>query len=781
MREFVQKLALLFFCVAILYCRPFYADWVFTPEDEWHYLDENGNFVKNSIVRKDGLEFYLDDTGHVYKEGMLNVNNVTYYFNYFGAKASNCWVKVDPYNIVERTEPIPEYYYYYFDENGKAVKGTTGKPRFFSLDGKTYLFNEYGQLLVGWIREDGTVIDPEEYEHPYEEAYYYSNSEGELISGWIKAENTYNDEKYLEDTKYLWFYFEPKTYKKRGYGKVEEKDIGTGHYIFSDKGYLYTDFISYSLNNASPEAYYGEDKGGKKYKAQWAWTLPPDDGTYSEDEMSEKHWMYFEKSGKPVKNEVRKINSKYYAFSENGIMQTGIVAYLNGTVLFVADMELTSYEDIVKKGKFTYRKNGEIYYFYDPWYHHRYHSRLPHYFSGDDWYNFDASYTPYKVYYYAMIDKEVNDRLDFSYTGRRVWDLDPSSPTFCDMLSDDIGYLYNRNIQYFYFGDDGALVEKPKKVHMSDGEYVYGSDRSGHYHGKRNGKYYYDGFLLAADAEIGYGIYCIEESMPETKQKLLYDYLFRPSSYKEASTFYVDPSDYDAIIDTDLPYRPSKYDWFYRGARDVDNESLYKVLDPNGKIVKSKKKAYKDKQGRYWFIDGADDSLRGLFSTEIKRMSSKVTLNTILDKRTCPRVFVNGTTEQMINFFKTITDHPTDPSDYIYLAELIFTEDFKDAYNFDLSGTITDVIVSQYGDDENKLQVTLAYNGVYFKSMRNDKYTFIPFGIYDENGDTATFFAGYNDFEIRPDENDLFVNCNWDCDDSYDLFDSDGDGIQDYY
>lgn len=733
------KTAILFFCVTIMHCNALFANWEFDTTYGWYYIDEHGVIAKNTIVRKDSLKFYVDDTGYVYKEGMVTFNNdVTYYFNYFGAMATNCWVKISSDLVKEKTDPIPEYYYYYFGEDGKAIRGMTNKPRFYKLDGKTYLFNEYGQLLIGWIREDGSIIDPEEYEHPYEEAYYYSNNEGELVSGWIRAENSYSDAEYLEDNRYLWFYFEPKTYKKRGYGKIEEKNIGSSHYIFSDKGYIYTDFIAYSLDNTRREEYYGDKKGGRKYKAQWAWTLPPEDGTYSEEEKSEKHWMFMEKSGKPVKNELRKINKKYYSFNEKGIMQTGIVAYLDGTILFVVDMEETSAEDIVKKGKYTYKKNGETYYFYDTVGYDIYGDQ--HYLAGSDWVEPEYGI---RIIFYGTMSKEINTRRNFVNTGRYS-ELDVAGR--CP---------YNRNIRYLYFKDDGSMVNGREKVHFKDGEYYFACNISGHYMNGRKNKYYYDGIELRADKEIGYGIYTVEKSGPQTMQKNSYALTYAPLSYN------------------DPLHIPDMYKHYYQKLN--DSESLYKVLNPEGKIVKGRKTAYKDKQGRYWYIEPNGDWLYGLFNTKIRKSKSKyLPMRTLIDKNSCPEVLKSGTLQQKLTYLREY-----DLVQGKYVIDMLFDEDFKDAYTFMHAGEIKDIKVEEVKDCPDKLRFSILYEGMLYWSMYGNRMNYIPFGMMDENDDTATFFRETNDFEIIPDDNDLFVNCCWDDYDSCDFMcKTDSDGVR---
>lgn len=709
--------------------------WDYNEIDGWHYLNQDGGFVTDSWAEKDGLKFYLDDTGHLLINKLKTFDNgVSYYFNYFGAMASNCWVKVNADEVENITEPDPEFYWYYCGEDGKVIRGMTGRPRFYHLDGKTYLFNEYGQLLIGWINEDGTVVNSEENNYPYEEALYYSNSEGELVSGWLRGENAIRGEKYVDEAKELWFYFEPGTYKKRGYNKEEDKEINGKKYLFGNKGYLYTDFTGYNLDNTRQEAFYGEKKGDNKYKAQWAYTFPPDNAEYTEKEKSEKHWMYLEKSGNPVKNAMRRINHKYYAFSENGIMQTGIVAFLNGRVLFVADMEETSAEDIVKKGKFTYYKNGQKYYFYDTKY---YEYDIPYYCATWDF--FDGY--GFRYIQFGTLDREINEKRYFENTGR----------------FDEFSGPADGSIKYYYFGDDGAMVNGIERVHFNDKEYIFGGNRGGHYDGLHNGKYYYDGIQLTADKEIGYGIFCVERSCCQGAQKSIYSRIFALNSYNDPTCL---P---DELID------------YY--AKPAENESPYKVLDLNGKIVKGKDRAYCDKQGRYWFIEKNGDWLCGLFTTYIKRTNTVwLPLPSKLDKESCPDVLLGNNLQAKIDYLQEY-----DPTEKMFNIQKLFPNDFRDAYSFIKSGKIMDVKLEENKYNSKEYIMSIKYKGLVFRSMFDVGYTkkneYIPFGIKDMNGKSASFFTKTNDFAILPDDDDFFVNCCWEARDAIDYgcrFDSDG-------
>lgn len=771
-----MKISFLFLCViAMCYSTVFATGWKYDPVELWQYFDSDGELVTDSIKEKDGLKFYLDDNGHVRANYLLeDYHGNTYYFNYFGAMASNTWVRVDVKDIENYGDYIPDtfYFYYYFDQSGKAVKGTREKPRVYYVDSLPYIFNEYGQMLTGYITENGEIINPDTEEYVFEEALYHADElTGVLTEGWVECPNPYEDVSYLEDVNTLWLYFNPKTHKKSGFKKPEQKVINHNTYFFSDKGYTYTRFGAFEAGVKDKLEYYGEtDEKGELKKNKWVYSLPPEKSDkWDEEDREEKHWFYFDNQADLVTNKLKKINKKYYTFDEKGIMRTGLVAFLNGKILFVADMDETSGEDIIKKGKFTYKKDGVKYYFYDTAYRNRITS-LTTYYTGSDDPTAESYLPPYYWLEWRTNDEYANSHRDFTFTGRRKYDSEGN------LLFDDIGYLYNSGIHYYYLLDNGELVDGTAKVHFYDNEYTYGGNQLGHYNGKKKDFYYYDGIRLEADKDIGYGIYCIEQSLPQTKQINPYTYLFAPLSYKSHKSIYMGveidfcPEKYlNLIPDGGIPY-------YYIPN---DNESIYKVLNASGKLVKAKKNAYKDKYSHYWYVKGKD-FLYGIFDTPVKEAGVTVTLNTLIDREACPDELLNGTAEEKVDYFRTLEDYDDGGLEWAkYSADLLFYEDFKDYYTFIKSGKISNVRVTESKDDPDKLQVSFKYTGDTFKSVRNDKSCYVPFGMKDDGDQTATFFTYNNDFNVLPDSNEYFTNCCWDDPDAIDLMVSGIEGIDD--
>ena len=190
---------------------------------DWYYVDNDGEAITDSIQSSGTAKFYLDpDDGHMVKDYFLeDRDNATYYFGSNGAMVTNTWVAIESSRVDNQGDYIPDNYWYYFQASGKAMKGTSGNPKKTTIDGKKYLFNEYGQMLTGWIDSSGLIINPDDEDNPYVNATYYAggDNDGVLREGWVTYYDGYSgDEDYLNDKTNLYFYFNSSN-KKMGNDK----------------------------------------------------------------------------------------------------------------------------------------------------------------------------------------------------------------------------------------------------------------------------------------------------------------------------------------------------------------------------------------------------------------------------------------------------------------------------------------------------------------------------------------------------------------------------------
>ena len=63
------------------------------------------------------------------------------------------WIQVE--NSDSYGDDDPDYFWYYFQANGKAYKApTSGKTSFKNINGKKYTFDSEGKMLYGWINTE---------------------------------------------------------------------------------------------------------------------------------------------------------------------------------------------------------------------------------------------------------------------------------------------------------------------------------------------------------------------------------------------------------------------------------------------------------------------------------------------------------------------------------------------------------------------------------------------------------------------------------------------------
>jgi len=131
-------------------------EWRKGADDKWRYLNDNGVMATNSWVDND--KYYVDDQGLI-AEG---------------------WRKLKDGN---------EYYWAYFQNGGKAVKGN-----WKNIDNKYYYFDDDGKMLTGWILDNN----------------YYIKSDGTMVTGWYKLLPPDSEEQKPgpnSGNKEKWYYF----------------------------------------------------------------------------------------------------------------------------------------------------------------------------------------------------------------------------------------------------------------------------------------------------------------------------------------------------------------------------------------------------------------------------------------------------------------------------------------------------------------------------------------------------------------------------------------------
>ena len=126
-----------------------FAGWEKDEDSIWHYYDSDDEMVTDEW-RKDGSKwFYLDEDGNMLTDAWVDDE---YYVGADGAMIKNDWIKTTADEDVSDPEDDGDNWYY-FGSNGKKVEDDSKK-----INGKTYYFNEDGEMRYGWYEDNGDVF-----------------------------------------------------------------------------------------------------------------------------------------------------------------------------------------------------------------------------------------------------------------------------------------------------------------------------------------------------------------------------------------------------------------------------------------------------------------------------------------------------------------------------------------------------------------------------------------------------------------------------------------------
>ena len=288
-------------------------------EDGKHFCYSNGEPLTGYQII-DGKEYYFAANGAA-KSGFQTINGIRMYFSYDSFERQFGWI--EQYGDM-----------FYLNEDGKAIGRNT-------IDGKDYIFSEYGACMTGWFEYDGSK--------------YYSDMESGLYTGECEIEGEI-------------CFFSPKGRFKSGFVTVDDKRF----FYDYDSLKILTGFIDHHGNR-----YYCDSSEGKLVGDN---TI--DGIVYRFDEFGCQQYgfqkfsdgtRYYSNTGQPIKGLLsvngntfyfgsdylmrtgfQSLNGKKYYFDNNGIMQTGLQT-INGNKYYFGS------NGVMQTGFQTI--NGNKYYF----------------------------------------------------------------------------------------------------------------------------------------------------------------------------------------------------------------------------------------------------------------------------------------------------------------------------------------------------------------------------------------------------------------------------------
>lgn len=334
----------------------------------WVYYNRDGQMAEDVLKRSGDQWFYLDGSGSLVYSELVELEGNYYYMNSAGAMVTNQWREIPNESP---SDGEPDTWWYYFKEDGKAVRGSSGagSPKFVTLPTSTgtakFTFDEEGHMLSGWLGAEGEMLTDED---AWRDGIYYcgDSDDGRQAKGWryLDAEND-EDDRRLEDC--YWFYFKSNGKKAAG---SDKKIINGKKYSFDEYGAARFDWFdnlteasssaATASNATSSNAYeFYNDETQCWLSTGWFKAVPGEEIDEEAYDNEEACWFFTDNNGKLVKSRIKTIKGQRYGFKENGVMLHGLykITFEEDQKTFRQVEKVETEEDIPdvsEKGVFLY-------------------------------------------------------------------------------------------------------------------------------------------------------------------------------------------------------------------------------------------------------------------------------------------------------------------------------------------------------------------------------------------------------------------------------------------
>ncbi len=289
---------------------------------EWVYTDNNGNNVTSAWRTDNGESYYLGEDGYMIRNTLLEDNGNYYYLRNGGQMLKNGWRFLENPSW-QGDDKVGDANWYYFDNNGRALRTTGDTVKVADINGKKFAFDQYGRMLTGWITEAGENLSDES---DWASALYYGDGEGDgslVTNAWVYISVKDDDNEDDNEPTYH-FYFSSNGKKV----KATDKTIGNVKYTFDDRGVAQDSWVK---DSKGAYKYYG-DEDEPKLHTGWFQAVPSKDLNSEDHESGTTHWYYANSKGEIYRNDCKTIDGKSYLFNSAGEMVTGlrILEYVDG-------------------------------------------------------------------------------------------------------------------------------------------------------------------------------------------------------------------------------------------------------------------------------------------------------------------------------------------------------------------------------------------------------------------------------------------------------------------
>ncbi len=499
--------------------------------------------------------------------------------------------------------------WYFADSTGDYVT-----EKIETSNGKKYYLGEDGRMVRDYLLED------------YNGSMYYFNDDGEMVKNtWVAVDPLQVSDPYANGPTVYLYYFGGNGKAYKAVDTITRKIIDGKRYLFDVNGRMLSGWINengvmYNEIDFDDDPfvgflYYAGDETDGVLREGW---MPYEDGSL-DDKYYKKEvmWFYFNKNNnKKVMSEdsdsynQKKINGKFYAFDENGVMLTGWEAE-RATKYHIEydDLYNEEYGALAKKRWVYTVPSEEI-------------NQDDHVDEVERWFYADSSGDIVK----GTVKKITKEYYAFDNTGilkSGLVVINGNDNTYIDTISMDetdgkkfiIDRLYtskdtgeekqfvDTSQKILYFLDDemssiyGARRTGEIPVGFSDNDYIFSSEKNGELETLKKRKFHQAGIQLRAEPQLGLGI--VMDGVASTSVASVAN---RTAKYIDGELINGKDNEYYVYYD------PNQYNDLY---------PHFIAVDARGNKITASNTYRKDKEGNFWMF-GANGSFIKIVSVPVK-------------------------------------------------------------------------------------------------------------------------------------------------------------------